>query len=276
MTDIRLLVLDIDGTLAGESNQVSAPVQQAIAAAQARGIAVAIATGRMYQSALRFHQAVGSTLPLIAYQGAWIQDPALGTHHRHLPLDRLYTLEILTALAELEAQQALSVHLYAGDQLHVRSILPETVAYAERSAITPQAVGDLATFLQENPGLETTKLLALSPDPALTAATLAHLRQQYPPEVLYFTQSVSTFFEVTHPQANKGQAVQFLAEALLGLQPAQVMAVGDNFNDLEMLIYAGIGVAMGDAPVPVQAQADWVAPGVEADGVARAIERFLL
>jgi hydroxymethylpyrimidine pyrophosphatase-like HAD family hydrolase len=54
------------------------------------------------------------------------------------------------------------------------------------------------------------------------------------------------------------------------------MTIGDNFNDLEMLHYAGIGVAMGDAPEPVKQAADWVAPGVEQDGVAAALEQFLL
>jgi hypothetical protein len=70
--------------------------------------------------------------------------------------------------------------------------------------------------------------------------------------------------------------VRYLAEDYLGLRPENVMAVGDNFNDLEMLQYAGIGVAMGDAPSEIQALANWVAPGVEEDGVAAAIEEFLL
>jgi hydroxymethylpyrimidine pyrophosphatase-like HAD family hydrolase len=63
---------------------------------------------------------------------------------------------------------------------------------------------------------------------------------------------------------------------MLGLESAQVMTLGDNFNDLEMLQYAGIGVAMGDAPDGVKAIADWVAPSVEADGVVAAIEKFVL
>jgi HAD superfamily hydrolase (TIGR01484 family) len=62
--DIKLLVLDIDGTIAGQSNTLSHPVKEVIAAVQAKGIKVAIATGRMYCSALRFHQEIGSTLPL--------------------------------------------------------------------------------------------------------------------------------------------------------------------------------------------------------------------
>ncbi|MEM6521597.1 MAG: HAD hydrolase family protein, partial [Cyanobacteria bacterium P01_C01_bin.70] len=70
--------------------------------------------------------------------------------------------------------------------------------------------------------------------------------------------------------------VQYLAEELLGLTSDQVMTVGDNFNDYEMLQYAGVGVAMGDAPEGVKSIADWVAPSVEDDGVVTAIEQFIL
>jgi hydroxymethylpyrimidine pyrophosphatase-like HAD family hydrolase len=70
--------------------------------------------------------------------------------------------------------------------------------------------------------------------------------------------------------------VRYLAEELLGLQPNNVMTIGDNFNDLEMLEYAGIGVAMGNAPSQVQAIANWIAPSVEQDGAAVAIEKLLL
>ena len=81
---IRLLVVDLDGTVVGDSNQINPVVKQAIAAAQARGVQVAIATGRMFRSALRFHQDLGLTLPLMTYQGALIKDPATGEMHRDL------------------------------------------------------------------------------------------------------------------------------------------------------------------------------------------------
>ena len=72
--DIKLLVVDIDGTIVGDDNSVRKIVKQAISRAKAKGIKTAIATGRMYCSALRFHREVISDLPIIAYQGAWIQD----------------------------------------------------------------------------------------------------------------------------------------------------------------------------------------------------------
>jgi hypothetical protein len=243
---------------------------------QQRGIEVAIATGRMYQSALRFHQAVVSNLPLMAYQGAYIKHPQTQTLYRHTPLPRQLALEILDFLAPMEAQQELSIHLYIDDQLHVRAIIEDTEAYADRSGIRPVAAGDLVKFLERDVAIETTKLLALSNNVPLLSDILNKLSHRYPDTDLYLTRSVEYFVEATHPQANKGEAVRYLAEDLLDLKSDQVMTIGDNFNDLEMLHYAGIGVAMGDAPEPVKQAADWVAPGVEQDGVAAALEQFLL
>jgi Cof subfamily protein (haloacid dehalogenase superfamily) len=270
--DIQLLVLDIDGTIAGESNQISEPVLRAIQAAQAKGIQVALATGRMYRSALRFHQAIGSTLPLTCYQGALIQDPATGRVHRHLPVSHHLAKQLLEHFQEPELRSVLSVHVYLNDRLYVREITPASKAYGERTGVEPIPVGDLRQFLTAEP----TKILALCDDVAVIDNLLGTLRQRYTPAELYMTTSVATFFEATHPAVNKGTAVRYLAEQLLGLSPANVMAIGDNFNDVEMLAYAGTGVAMGNAPAGVQAVASWVAPNVDKDGAAAAIEEFLL
>ncbi|MEH1998611.1 MAG: Cof-type HAD-IIB family hydrolase [Nostoc sp.] len=270
--DIKLLVLDIDGTIAGHSNTVSPGVKQAILAAQARGIQVAIATGRMYRSALRFHQEIGSILPLMAYQGAWIQDPITQKIHRHWAVSREFAHQLIDYFEQPELRSLLSVHFYINDQLYVRELTRETQIYAQRSGIIPIPVGDLRQTLTNEP----TKILALCDDTDVINQLLGNLRRQYTPAELYLTTSVATFFEVTNASVNKGTAVRYLAEELLGLQIANVMAIGDNFNDVEMLEYVGLGVAMGNAPEEVQAIAQWIAPSVEEDGAAVAIEKFLL
>lgn len=270
--DIKLLVLDIDGTIAGTSNEIREPVKQAIRAAQAQGVKVAIATGRMYRSALRFHQEVGSDLPLLAYQGGLIRHPKTQEIHRHWTVAKDIALHLLDYFEQPDLRSLLSVHFYINDQLYVREITPETKLYAERSQVEAIAVGDLRRVLDNEP----TKVLALSDDVALIEKLFGGLRQHYTPAELYLTKSVATFFEATNSLVNKGTAVRYLAEEMLGLQAEQVMTVGDNFNDVEMLEYAGIGVAMGDAPEGVKAIADWVAPSVEVDGAAAAIEAFIL
>lgn len=271
-TDIQLLVLDIDGTIAGESNQIRASVKQAIQTAALRGVMIAIATGRMYRSALRFHQEVGSTLPLLAYQGAWIQDPTTQQLLRHWSVSKQTAIQLLDYFEQPRLRSLLSVHFYINDQLYVREITPETQIYVERSGIEAIAVGDLRQVLTTEP----TKVLALSDDTTIIDELLGTLRRQYTPAELYLTKSVATFFEATNPVANKGAGVRYLTEELLGLQAANVMAIGDNFNDVEMLEYAGISVAMGNAPADVKAVAQWVAPSVEQDGAAAAIEKFVL
>lgn len=270
--DIKLLVLDIDGTIAGLSNDIRESVKQAILAAESRGVKVAIATGRMYRSALRFHRDIGSTLPLICYQGAWIQDPATQKRLRHLPLSKQTALQLLDSFEEPHLRPLLSIHFYIDDKLYVPEITEATRIYAQRSGIEPIALKDLRRDL---PG-EPTKVLALCQNPEVLDGLLSSMRLRYTPAELYLTRSVATFFEATHPLANKGDAVQYLAEEFLGLQAANVMAIGDNFNDVEMITYAGVGVAMGNAPDGVKAAADWVAPDVEEDGVAAAIEQFVL
>ena len=270
--DIKLLVLDIDGTIAGQSNTLSHPVKEVIAAVQAKGIKVAIATGRMYCSALRFHQEIGSTLPLVAYQGAWIQDPNTQEIHRHLSVSREIALQLLEYFEQPDLRSLLSVHFYINDQLYVREITKETESYQQRCGVNAIPVADLRQLLDHEP----TKILALCDDTSLIQQLLTNLRHRYKPTELYMTTSVATFLEAANTHVNKGNAVRYLAEEMLGLESHNVMTIGDNFNDVEMLSYAGISVAMGDAPDQVQAIANWVAPSVELDGAAIAMEKFLL
>jgi len=209
----------------------------------------------------------------MSYQGALIKHPADGAISRHLTVPKDLALPLLDFFDQPDLRQRLSVHAYIDDCLYVRELTPDSIDYAERSNIEPIVAGSLQQVVAER---EPTKLLALCEQPALIDQVLDSLRQRYSPEQLYFTKSVATFFEATHPAANKGNAVQYLAEKVLGLRSENVMAIGDNFNDLEMIQYAGVGVAMGSAPDAVKAAANWVAPDVELDGAVAAIEQFVL
>ena len=275
--DIKLVVLDIDGTISGDANQVNDAVKQAVKAAQSKGVKVAIATGRMYRSALRFHEAIGSDMPLISYQGAFIKDPQTQELVGHWPVEIEQALSLLDDLGEFAIHDQLSIHIYVNDELYVRKMTEQTAAYAERSKVGVNVVGDLREFLtSKNTQHPPTKILALSDTAELVNEMLKIFKDRYTPQQLYLTKSVATFFEATNPIANKGTAVKHLAENILGFDRSQVLAIGDNFNDLEMIEYAGIGVAMQNSPEGLQPLADWVAPSVEDDGAAVAIEKFVL
>lgn len=269
---IELLVLDIDGTIAGKSNQVSYRLKEAVKAAQSQGVRVGIATGRMYKSALRFHREIGADVPIVAYQGAWIQDPTTGKIHRHSPVPIDTARELIDYFEQPQLFDRLSVHVYRDDCLYVRKIDADTELYIGRSGIGVTPIGDLRSALIDSP----TKILAMSEDIALIQELLTDLRQRYSPAELHVTTSVPIFLETTQSGIDKGSAIDYVATELLGITAANVLAIGDNYNDVEMLGYAGIGVAMGNAPNDVRAVADWVAPDIDADGAAVAIEKFIL
>jgi Cof subfamily protein (haloacid dehalogenase superfamily) len=270
--DIKLLIVDIDGTIAGASNQVTPRVKQAIQSAQSLGVRVGIATGRMYKSALRFHHEIGADMPILAYQGAWIQDPTTGITHQHRPVPVEIARELIDYFEQPHLFDRVSLHVYRDDCLYVRKVNSDTELYIGRSGIGVTPIADLRTALISCP----TKILAMSEDIDLIQSLLTDLREQYSPAELHVTTSVPIFLETTQAGVNKGTAIDYVAKELMGITAENVLAIGDNYNDVEMLAYAGIGIAMGNAPADVRSLADWVAPDIEADGVAVAIEKFIL
>jgi len=270
MQDIRLLVLDIDGTISGESNQVRPAVLEAIRSVQERGIRVAIATGRMFRSAQRFHEVIASDLPIIAYNGAWIQDPVDKKLHRQLSVAADICVDILDYLAAEPWRSQLHIHIYRDDELYVSESNDKIDAYQLRTGCKANLLKDLREIVDHSP----TKLLAVCHHEGVSEKLVPEVQKRYTPEQIYCTQSTEFYVEFTSPIATKGQAVKFLTEEIMGLKPENVMAIGDNFNDKEMLQYAGIGIAMGNAPDNLKKVADYVTSSVDEDGVAQAIAHF--
>jgi Cof subfamily protein (haloacid dehalogenase superfamily) len=269
--DVRLLVLDIDGTIVDESNRTRDSVARAIRSAERRGVAVAIATGRRYQSALDAYESIGSTLPLICYEGALIRQPHTGFVHRHWPLEPDVVALLLGHAEPLSLSGRLSIHLHTQDNLYVSNLNDASSRYFEGSKVEPIVAGDLRQLLN----LATTKVIVLSDAVEVIARLSSQLKNSSSRTQVKQYRSI-TLLEAFHPAVNKRLAVSYLAEEIMALRPENVMAIGDDFTDIEMLRYAGIGVAMGHAPVAVKTSADWVTTSFEKDGVAKAVEKWIL
>jgi Cof subfamily protein (haloacid dehalogenase superfamily) len=264
---IRLVALDLDGTLLGEPPVITSGVKAALQQVRERGIHLAIVTGRMHQTAIPYFHEVQATLPLVSYQGALIKQPANNTIYRHQPVPFAVAKDLLEAFQGY----GLPVHVYLHDQLYIQAPVTEhSLRYLARTGVTPVVIPDLGAILTDSP----TKLLAFweKHDEVLWQ----NLCNRFDPAIVHLTRSTAEFVEAVHPMGNKGEAVRYLAEEILGCKQEEVFAIGDYFNDLEMLRYAGVGVAMGSAPDEVKAAANWVAPTVEEDGVRVALERFVL
>ncbi|WP_066121946.1 Cof-type HAD-IIB family hydrolase [Geminocystis sp. NIES-3709] len=270
MNNIKVLILDIDGTISGKSNQVNDRVKKAIQKVKNRGIKVGLATGRMYCSALRFYREIGANLPIIAYNGAWIQNPENSEILLHTPVNKEISQKLFSYFKTKQKDHDIEIHLYFNDNLYVEKITKNTDYYVERSGIPANLVDDLASLLGEKP----TKILASSLDSNLISEMLTELKNIYHEEEVYLTQSNPIYLEATQTGINKGSAVQYLTEKILKLSADEVMAIGDNFNDYTMLQYVGFSVAMGDAPPEVKKIASTVTLDVENDGVADILDRL--
>ncbi len=271
---IRALFVDIDGTLTGASDTVSPGVREAIQKARAKGVEVVLCTGRARHTAEPIARQLG---PPLGY--AITSNGGIALHldtnqilHRHL-------LPVPTALQIIRAIIGIGSEPYVYEEATTGDISGARVLYHPELR-----VGPFATPNRYLPYADITRSLPFEPvsisafgSPAKMRPLVDKLIAQLPPDVAVI-QSGSEFYwgiEILVGGVSKRLGLQTLA-AHLGVAQAETMAIGDHLNDVEMLAWAGVGVAMGNAVAEVKAVADWVTTSQAHDGVARAIERFIL
>jgi Cof subfamily protein (haloacid dehalogenase superfamily) len=263
---VRLIALDLDGTVIGADLVVRERVRESVIRAQARGIAVTLVTGRMFAATRPFAEALGIRGPIVCYQGAAIFDVASGRIVQQTPLAQPVTREVL---ARAKADR-IHAQCYAGDRLYVEALNAETQKYLNLSQVEPVVVPSLIDAFADEPTL---KIVLV--DEAARATAYTETLKTLLATRAYVTRSHPDFVEVLDPGVDKGHALAFVA-AHYGVPIAATLAVGDSWNDLPLLDAAGMGVAMGSAPPEVLARADAVVGDVAHDGVAEAIERYAL
>jgi Cof subfamily protein (haloacid dehalogenase superfamily) len=263
---IRLVAIDADDTLLDSDLKVSIQVKEAIIKAQKAGVYVTVATGRMLNAIVPIAEALGITVPLIAYNGAWIGD-VQGNTMLHDPLPD----EVLLPLANLAHELDLCLNMYIDHQLYVDSAHDEPVEYYKNLAQCKAKRVDLVEYLKYHPQTMSTKALLIieKPDDKL----YDYLQDTFPG--LKLTRSKKRFIEVMADGVSKGAALQSLSQHL-GVGRHSVMAIGDSFNDLEMIEYAGLGVAVANGVKALREAADKVVPSNDEGGVAVAINQYVL
>ncbi|MGI6308158.1 MAG: Cof-type HAD-IIB family hydrolase [Dethiobacteria bacterium] len=264
----KLLALDLDETLLNTEHKISPRNAAALRRAVERGMMVTIATGRMFSSTLPYARELQIDLPLITYHGALIKR-AGGEVLRHSPLPFARALEIL----RLGAEEGLHLQMYLDDRLYTQEENEYTRYYQQIASVPLIKVGDLPDFLAEDKR-EPTKLTIINMEQRRLLEIQRLLQERYGTD-LFVLQSRSHFLEITTAEATKGQALRFLGEKE-GITPQEMVAIGDSYNDVDMLKFAGLGVAVANAPQDVQAAADVIARPNTEDGVAVFIEEYLL
>ena len=261
----KLIALDVDGTLFNSKLEITKPVQAAIAAAKAKGVSVTISTGRGWQSAKPAIDLIGAGPYIINYGGAQITDAGTG----EIVSMSILPEEPLKEAIELARSIGLHIHVYDHQGVFYYDAESEwSRIYGERSLLAGKAVGDLLGNKWDTP-----KALCVgNPDNIRRAM---HLFAKHFEGRLRFSTSDPRYLEINSPGINKAVALKKLEE-LLGIEREEIIAVGDDLIDLEMIQYAGLGVCMANGVDAVKAAADYIAPGNDEDGVAHVIEKFVL
>jgi len=238
--------------------------EAALRAAGEAGIHVVIATGRMYRSVLPYADTIGVTAPLVCYQGAAVVDPVTGEWLLHEPIPVELAREAIGAVED----EGFALNCYVDDDLYVAAITEHARSYADFQSIPLHEVGDLLGWIERPP----TKLVVVD-DPARLDELRPRLEQRFG-DRLYIAKSLPYFLELASPTISKGSGLAFVAEHV-GFTRERTIAFGDGENDLELLDWAGFGIAVGNADDSLKARADWICPSAEEEGVAQVLEALL-
>lgn len=271
----RLLMLDIDGTLLNEQGEITPRARRAIEQAQAAGVMIALATARRHYSAALFAADLGLNGPVVSYDGALIREYPSGERWHSDPLSALVGQAAVDAIARHGLQPLAQYNLARG----------ERILTGPQAGDTPWETNYFDIFASQLERHPLDELCAGNDDPLRVVTfgpeeRLARIADELRPlPCQLYLNSLGSYssaeLSVMSPTVGKGSALTLLSSRL-DLAPGETMALGDSFNDISMLRLAGLGVAMGQAPPAVRAVAHAVTLPNTQDGVAHAIERYLL
>ncbi len=261
----RLLALDIDDTLTLNAREVPDGNAAAIARAQAAGIFVTVATGRGYYGSSFIWKPLNIEGLIINYGGALITDTRTGKCVRLLTVEP----ELVTDALEFAREIGIHAHIYQGDAV----VTEKSCAFVEKYVSFLELPLIVDPDIRKKSWQNVPKVLYLTePEQVEDIAAAAEARYR---GRLKVAKSKAGFIEINHPDAHKGAAVKWIAERM-GVDQSEVCAVGDNTLDAEMIEWAGLGVAVGDAREPILKIADVIAPDCGDDAVAWVIDELLL
>ena len=263
---IRLLAIDLDGTLVNHQLQMDPRDVAAVRAAAAGGVTVVLATGRMLKSSLRYAEPLGLKGPIINYQGAVVREIASGEVWYRCEL----SVDLQQRVLALAEPKDWHVNAYVDEVVYTARARPEADLYARVALVPYEVVGPLSKWVHQ----EATKLVLVDLDPNEVPARMAEL-EAWMHGTARVTRSLDWFVEVVDLQVSKAHALAMVAERLR-IPQAEVGAIGDNLNDLDMVGWAGFGVAMGGAPEALKKVAKYVTGPIEDAGVSQVIEQFVI
>jgi beta-phosphoglucomutase family hydrolase/Cof subfamily protein (haloacid dehalogenase superfamily) len=266
MTDIRVLVADVDGTLVTGAKELTPGAIDAARRLRMAGIDLVITSGRPPRGMAMLVGPLGLTTPIAAFNGGMVVEPDLHT----IVQQRTISVAVAREVVDRLLASGLDVWVYRGNDWFVRD--PRTPRVAKEQATVqfpPAVVDDLDSVLDG-----AVKIVGTSEDHALVARCEAELRDRVGNDASA-ARSQPYYLDITHPDANKGSVVRDVAR-VMGIPPSRIAAIGDMPTDVMMFGLAGVSIAMGNASLEVQRCARYVTTSNDDEGFANAVNRFIL
>jgi Cof subfamily protein (haloacid dehalogenase superfamily) len=262
---IRLLLADVDGTLVTDTKALTDRTIAAVQALADADVLFAVVSGRPPRGMSMLVDPLGLTTPIAAFNGGLVVDTTMHTLSQHvLPRD------LVTPIASLLRSFSLDVWLYRGADWYVQDPKGAHVAKeATTVKFSPTVVDDYSDLIDD-----VSKIVGVSDDTDKVAAAGEAARDRFGDHVSAAA-SQPYYMDVTHPEANKGSVVRWLAKRY-DIPTSQIATIGDMPNDVLMFAHCGLSIAMGNASSEVQRAARRVTASNEAEGFANAVERFVL
>ncbi|KXZ39296.1 hypothetical protein SAMN05661008_00985 [Alkalithermobacter thermoalcaliphilus JW-YL-7 = DSM 7308] len=268
----KLIVTDMDGTLLNSKQTVSQRNKDALKKAQDMGIKVGIATGRIYTSAKYYAKLLGIQTPIIACNGAIIRDEVTGEEIYKNVLDKENSFEIIN----LCERYGVYYHFYDDKSFYCKRLGYSSLYYEKWNKTQPEenrvdirVIKDGKEIINAN--VDPLKFLIIDEDINKLNDLMEELRQIPTLEV---SKSWKNNIEVMNKGVCKGLALKRLSQ-YLDIKREEIIALGDNYNDLSMIEYAGMGVAMGNGEQIVKENSNYITKSNDEDGVAYALENLL-
>lgn len=269
----KLIAIDMDGTLLDKEEKVPEENREAIIRATEMGIKVVISTGRIFTSAVYYAKLVGVTTPIIACNGAYISE----YDRENVLLQHPIRQEDMEKLIEVFEKNNLYYHFYDNKNFYTTDLDYNSLKYYEwnknqtkENKININLVENSIEFIKKN-NIEVYKIVIMDDD----IERINNIRKEL--SVYKNIEIVSSWqgsLDIMYKGVSKGKALKELCN-IYGINKEEVIAIGDNENDLSMLEFAGTSVAMGNGIDLVKEYADFVTETNDNNGVAKAIEKYI-
>ncbi len=263
----KLIALDIDGTITEKFSHTIPDSTIRLIKEIKNYSYITLVTGRMYSSSILAALVLDIDLPMIAYQGAFVVYPKTGEFLSKLLLDFDTAKEIIKFVID----RGFDINIFSESTVYTVRDNQKTRNYSSSFKVSFYVRRDILNILEKTK-TDLAKLQIIDTEERIKKLEV-EIRKNFPQ--VGILKSFANFLEVVNKNVSKARALELLMRKY-GVERKDLIAVGDSYNDIDMIEYAGIGVAMGNAPDELKEVADYIAPPVSEKGVEYVLRKFVM